>query len=129
MIVVNPKATKEITIKDAKFNVGIVPYGKRMEIESLVSGKNENMTPEVMKILMSQGAEFVRWGIKGHSGVKFTDGSDVPFKSKKEKIGEIEYDIVSDDTMEIYGATPGLISELAAAVTDFNYLGAKETKN
>lgn len=130
MNVVNPKATKKVEIDGATFTVGVLPYGKRMELESMVGVMNKTaQTKEDIKTILEQNFEFVRWGIKDHSGLTFNEGEAVPFSNQKITYGDKTYEIVSDELMEIYGATVGLLLKLSQAVVDFNYLDGKTAKN
>lgn len=129
MNVVNPKATKTVSVGDSTFTIGIIPYGKRLDLEALAYFNGDAKTKEEVQNLLIQNFEFVRWGVRGHSGVTFQDGSEVPFESKKEKLGEVEHAVVSDGLMEIYGATVGLLTTLAKEISEFNYLKADTSKN
>lgn len=126
---INPDAIKEVNIDgDFKVEIGIIPYGKRVEIESAAFFNKDAKTKEEVLAIMEQSYHFVQWGIKGHTNFFYQDGSPVPFASKKEKFNEIEYTIVDEKTMDIYAAT-GLLPELSKAVSDFNYQKAEVVKN
>lgn len=129
MIVSNPNSTKEIELDGAKFTVGVIPYGKRIELESMSLGNENAEKKESYRSIILQNLEFIRWGVKNHSGLLFADGSEVPFTSKKELIGTREYVVVSDELMDIYGSTTTLLVKLSKAVTEFNYLGDNAIKN
>lgn len=123
MKAVNPKAKTEVQWEGATFTVGMVPFGKRTEIESQVFFNREKPEgPEQLRALMQQGIDFVRWGIKGHKGLRFEDDSEAPFKANEDGS-------VSDETLEIYAATPGLLVFLQKSVTDFIYLKKDVVKN
>ncbi len=129
MLVVNPGSTKTVEIDGAKFKIGILPFGKKVEIQAAAHFIREKTNPEQVREIFKVNYEYVRWGVKGHSGVQFQDGSEVPFKSVKEKLGDVEYDVVAPETMEIYSMSITLLSKLCNEVTAMNYLGEQETKN
>lgn len=128
MIAVNPKTVITVKLEGAEFKIGILPFGKRVEIQSLAHFNREGGNPAQVQELLKQSYEYVRWGVKGHSELKFADGTPVEFKTEKGKIGEVEYDIVSQETMEIYAAGSKLLSVLCAEVTKFNYAQGEEVK-
>lgn len=131
MQIINPKTVREVPIDGAVFKVGIVPYGKRIELETStyhVSEKKER-TKEELQDLLQQSFEFVRWGVKGHSGLEFSPGEPVPFVSKTAVVGGMSYEIVSDETMEIYSANPEILSKLSYEVTRLNYVDGRTAKN
>ena len=128
MIAVNPRTVVEVDIEGSKFKIGILPYGKRVEIQSLAHFNREGTNPLQVQELLKQSYEYVRWGVKGHSDLRYSDGSVVEFKSEKTKIGEVEYDIVSPETMEVYAAGSKLLSVLCSEVTKMNYPSGEEVK-
>jgi hypothetical protein len=128
MIAVNPKTVVEVDIEGVKFKIGILPFGKRVEIQSLTHFNREGVNSVQMQELLKQSYEYVRWGVKGHSDLKYVDGSIVEFKSEKAKVGEVEYDIVSQETMEIYAAGSKILSALCTEVIKFNYASGDELK-
>lgn len=128
MQVVNPNTKKTVEIDGAKFQVGILPYGKRLELEALAYQSSEgSRTVEDIKAMLHQAYEFVRWGIKGHDNVTM-DGAPVAFDAIEHSMQGVVHRIVSDNLMAIYAATPGLLVKLSKAVTEFNYLQAEEKK-
>lgn len=129
MQIVNPKATKQVDVMGAQFVLGIIPYGKRIELETATYHHKAERTKEELRELLEQTFEFVRWGVKGHNDLEFSPGNPVPFISKKAMVGNYEYDIVSDETMEVYSANPELLSQLAAEVTKLNYVDGRTAKN
>ena len=123
MQVVNPKLKKEVQVDDAKFSIGIIPFGKRTEIQSKAYFDGKAESGDELKLVLEQGYEFVRWGVKGHSGLTFEDGSEVPFVMD-EKEG-----CVSAETMAVYAATPTLLVKLSSEVANFNFLKKETVKN
>ena len=123
MKIVNPKMVVEREIDGYKFKVGIIPFGKKTEIEAVAffSGKVE--TPEQVENLVKQGYQYVKYGIKGHTGLRFDESSEeVPFTQDSDGS-------VSEETMAVYAASPGLLAKLSAAVTELNYLKKESAKN
>lgn len=129
MILLNPKSTKEVQVDGKKFKIGIIPFGKRTEIQSAAHFNKDLKDRDQVLGLMQQSYEYVRWGVKGHTGLSFDDGAEVPFLTEKEKLGSIEYDVVSRETMEVYAANPKLLAELCGEVTKLIYLQGQEAKN
>ena len=129
MQVVNPKATKTVEVMGGTFTVGIIPYGKRTELEASTFAAGEKRTTEEIRVLLRQNYEFVRWGVKSHAGLAFQDGSEARFVTQKEQFCGQEYDVVSEETMAVYCATVDLLSALAKAVSDYNYLDGRTAKN
>ena len=145
MQAVNPKSTTKVNVGGVEFTVGIIPYGKKLEIEAsgyarAMSG-SATMTEQEALGLMKQSLEYVRWGIRGHAGFTVADGSPVPFIGEKVMVGGHEIEIVSQETLEIYGATKNemdvkgekislsLISALSGEVSKFNYSSEAVVKN
>lgn len=130
MNVVNPKAIKTVDIEGAGFSIGILPYGKRMELEAMLGGmSSDKQGKDDVRTILEQNFEFVRWGIKNHSGVSFSSGDEFKFSTVKEKFGDKEYDVVSPEVMEVYGATTGLLLKLSREVVNFNYIDGQTAKN
>lgn len=121
MQVVNPKSVKEVELNGAKFKIGILPYGKRTEIESSAYFNQKAETVEQMRQILLQHYETVRAGVKGHDGLTFEDGTPVPFIESKDGL-------VSDETMEVYSAA-GILLDLSTEVRNFNYLKKETVKN
>lgn len=128
MIAINPKTIVNVKIEGATFRIGILPFGKRVEIQSLAHFSREGADPKQVQELLRQSYEYVKWGVKGHSDLKFEDGTAVEFKSVKEKIGDAEYDVVAPETMEIYAAGSKLLMMLCSEVTKLNYAQGDELK-
>ena len=123
MQIISPKAVKDFALEDASFKIGILPFGKRTELESSAYFNGKAETREQIASILQQSYESVRWGVRGHSGLKLEDGAEVPFKiDEQEKC-------VSEETMAFYAATPGLLTRLASFVQEMNYVTKEVAKN
>jgi len=113
LIAVRSDETVEFEYKGVIFKIGVLPrniYGKFTSVAAkLNSGKLRDGE------LFDVQWEVVRHGVKGHDGLCFSDGSDVPFKDQMHRGGNGKTMIVSEETMDIYYASK-LIDTLSANV-------------
>lgn len=122
MQLINPKTIKTVDVGDAKFQIGVLPFGRRTEIETLSYLNRKAESLEQLRQIYLSNYETVRWGIKGHSGLKFGD-EDVPF------ILDEKQGCVSEETMEVYAANGTLLLDLSKEVRGLNYLQKDAVKN
>jgi len=108
-----------VMIDGARFTVGLLPPGKKAEIGAIIERNWDSK--EILWSLYPQ-RELVRFGVRGHEGLFFEDGSPVMFETSKEVCDRIESSVVSDSVMDVYAMKPNLILELMKAVQDFNWL-------
>lgn len=127
-IAINPNTIIERPFNESTFKIGIIPYGKRTQIEADAFFNKDGKTKEEIYSMLNQSYDLVQWGIRGHSGFSFEDGTPVPFKTQKAKSGNFEYDVVSDETMAVYAAS-GILTDLAGLVNEFNYQKKEIAKN
>lgn len=106
LITANPGATREVEIRGAKFTIGIVPKDVYFDIFDM-RGAGLNFE----KLYKA-----VRYGVRGHAGILFEDGTEVPFETQKDAKGR---EIVNEKTMEIY-LSAGVIVPLGDMVLDPN---------
>lgn len=123
MQIVSPKAVREFTLEGAIFKIGILPFGKRTEIEANAYFNSKAETREQLQSILRQSYDSVKWGVRGHSGLKLEDGTEVPFKMDEAQ------NCVSEETMEFYAATPGLLAEISKFVQEMNYVKKDAAKN
>jgi hypothetical protein len=89
-------STKEFSLQGGKFKIGILPRGIYADfVEAGQKQVNGSMSGSEMLDLQTK---IVKHAIKGHTGLEFEDGTDVPFETDAK--GQ-----VSDATIEIYYAT------------------------
>jgi len=77
--------------------------------------------------IAEQDLEFVKFGLKGFKNFKQANGSEVAFKTEKKVLGNIEYDVVSDDTLKFIPRMA--ITELAKKIAEENVITEAEEKN
>jgi hypothetical protein len=71
--------------------------------------------------------ETVRFGLRGWERFRDEDGNDLPFSTVKKQVGGVEYEVVSEDTMD---ALPiDVIREIAEKLNEVNALTEVEAKN
>lgn len=113
LVCVRPDATHDFQYKGGTFRIGVLPrsiYAKFIDAGSKqLKGKASG--EEMLEIQ----TEIVRYGVKGHTGLEFDDGEEVPFRVSKKKLNGVIYEVVDDATIEIYYAT-GLLSGLFSKI-------------
>ena len=127
---INPKDTIEVEVEGAKFTIGVIPYQKFLELQSQISMAGDTKTPTNEKVLtLSKGnVDFVRWGVKGHSKMKFKNGVEVPFKTVEVDFDGVKYQVVAEETLQIYFPKT-LYVKLADEVISYNMMTESEEKN
>ena len=83
--------------------------------------KIEDATCEQLEELSDIQREYLRWGIKGHSGL------DAEYKAEKDVCGPKEYNTASWDTVELYEGM-GLLSALYTEVLVYNMLSEEKKR-
>lgn len=143
MILKEAGETKEFEIKDATFTIRSLDAKTYRRLVSRLSFKNailKNITQtsaaeELKKLLIDDPAEyeaadeeayralvdFIRHGVAGHSGIKKSDGSEVPFLTNDDGL-------VSERTIEVYDQLR-IALRLASEVITFNTLSDEDRKN
>ncbi|MFA5115690.1 MAG: hypothetical protein WC486_00200 [Candidatus Omnitrophota bacterium] len=133
---IDPSEIVEVEVLGIKFQVGVIPFRRFNEIQNRVAVINkENLVSagpekqaELLNVLINDTLiEYVRWGIKGHSGLSFKNGKEVPFVTAKEKVGGKEYDVVAEETLQVYNSI-GIMAQLAEVVVKSNKLSDAEKK-
>jgi len=95
----------------------------REERETEGKGKGKKpkpLTAKQLDALVDLNREFLQWGVKGHRNFE-----GYPWRTKTASAGGREYEIASDDCVEIYEQM-GLLNTVSAAVAKFNFLDAKK---
>ena len=77
--------------------------------------------------IAEQDMEFVRFGLKGIKNFKDKKGNDLSFKTVKKKIGNSEYNIVSDETLKYIPRYA--IREIANFIAKENRVTEEQRKN
>ena len=130
MLGIDINETQEISIDDAKFKIGVLPYGIRIRLDSLMlqfASDTEAYKKNIDKVL-ERHIDVVKYGVKGHSNIKDKAGKDISFKSVEAKEGNRTMHIVSDETLDMY-LVMGIIPKLADEVTNLNTITKAEIKN
>lgn len=66
--------------------------------------------------------EVVRWGVRGHTGLRTEDGQDVPFLSGTEDYLGRSFTVVRAETLAVYADVPHLMAALYNEVSRVNDL-------
>ena len=74
-----------------------------------------------------QELEYVRFGLKGFKNFINLKGEEILFKTEKKKIGNTNYDVVSDETLKPIPRR--VLKELAKIITKENIEQEEEAKN
>jgi len=101
----DPNSTTEWEHEGGKFEIGLLPrsiYAKFMGVSAKFSADAEKMNYED---LIEAQMNVIRWAVKGHSNLAFSNGKEVPFNTEETEIGGRKYTIVSDSTLDVYFAT------------------------
>lgn len=128
--------TKVVTIGDAKFTIGIIPRKNwrnvttKLSIAANLSEKFQGQDPKVVgskegaveasMSLQDAYADLIRYGLRYHDGLTYTEGTPVPFK--------ITDGIVSEETLEFYDLNNLLIT-IGSEILAFNTMSGEERKN
>lgn len=104
LVCVNPDATRDYEYEGATFKIGVLKEAVALKVYEL-----QNQEKPIEAILLA-----CRYGIKGHSGMVYEDGSEVPFETETDsKFGSK----VSERTMMTYWtAFPEAVSEMAGEI-------------
>lgn len=114
LICVRPDHTVDFEYSGGVFKIGVLPrniYAKYVD-----AGTKQLKGKMTGADMVDVQFDVVRYGIKGHSGLFFEDGEEVPFKTSKKRNGNEVFEVVSDETLEIYYAT-GLLTALFGRLT------------
>lgn len=120
-----------------KITVGYVPSRKVTELRNREIVRTQGRSPDdplTMELLegsAEESREWVRWGVKDHTGFPY------PFTKQSERCGGKNHDIVSDDCLELYervgvyldySGNRGtfIFHAIADAVKRFNHLEPKK---
>lgn len=133
MLGIDVNEVTEIKIEDATFRIGIIPYTKKIELDGAMLKYAGDSKDDVAKKIMENplaftkdNIEYVKYGIRGHSGIKDKNGKEILFKGEGDtESGET---IVSKETLNLYYHM-NLIPRLATAVGKANTLTEAERKN
>lgn len=124
----NPKSTKEVEIKGAKFKIGTVPYHKFLELQSQVQVGADKKDTKAVLALCKAHMGFVKWGLRGHSGIEFEEGETAPFETEEQEFDGKMYTVPTEDTLQLY--VPGnLYLLIATEIIGYNMLVKDEEKN
>ena len=128
MLGIDINEIKEVKIEDAIFKFGIIPYGIKIKLDGHAmrfaksgTGKIEEEIAKNPEEFIKQNADYVRYSVKGHSGIKNKMGNAIPFKADNDGY-------VSDETLTLYYHM-GIIPRLSMEAYKFNTLTEKERKN
>lgn len=136
MLGIDVTETKQVKIGDATFTIGILPYGIRIKLDAeLIKATGKKKAEDLLKekledyaAFLGQNVQYVKFGVKGHSGIMKKDGTEIPFKSRTEFLDGREMKIVADETMDMFVAM-GIVGQLSAEVLKFNIVTRQEEKN
>jgi hypothetical protein len=136
MLGIDVNETREVTIGDAVFSIGILPYRIKIKLDSCMAGQYAGKTKEEIDKVVSENletvivrnADYVRYGVRGHKGITTKDGKEIPCVMSSERVGTREVPVVSDETMDLYFAA-GVFPELIKAVLSANEVSQEERKN
>jgi len=133
MLGIDVNEIQEVTIDDAVFKVGIIPYGVKIRLDSMTVklaeySKTEKDIENTIKNnaegFMNHSAESVKFGIKGHLGIKDAKNNEILFESTIEN----GIEVVASKTMTLYYHL-GLMPKLSMEVFKINSVTRTEQKN
>lgn len=116
LVCINPNEITKWEFGGAEFDIGVLPRAISRLI--LCDGKDPQQN-------LDNTFTIVKWGCKGHKNLPYGDGSEVPFTTTKETLNGKEYDVVSEETLDMYHASD-IINPLAFRV--FNKEGQKDAE-
>ena len=94
---------------------------------STLSGKQDSNEIGIHTRVNQTNIDAVRHGLAGFKNFLNKSGSQVAFKTQKAVVNGREYEVASDDTMNMFGVQ--LIQELASKVKEISEVSAEEEKN
>lgn len=94
---------------------------------STLSGKQDSNEIGIHTRVNQTNIDAVRHGLAGFKNFVDKSGSQVRFKTQKAVVNGREYEVASDETMNMFGIQ--LIQELATRVKEISEVSAEEEKN
>jgi len=129
VILPSEKSSEDPTV----FKIGVLDSIVRSKIEdiSMVYRYNPDAPKDSLmesKLdIATQELEYVRFGLKGFKNFKDKNNKDIPLLFIKKKIGDTEYDVVSDETLKYIPRFA--LKELSEIIRKENKESEAEAKN
>jgi len=109
LVCVRPDHTVEFKYQGGVFQIGIIP--RTIYAQFIDAGQRQVAGKASGEDMLNIQLDVVKYGVKGHSGLEFEDGSEVPFKVSKSRLNGKNMEVVADETLDIYYAS-GLLTGL-----------------